>query len=61
MTKLRILGKLAHAIFLYPDQRVGQIISNAIGRHSAANASDTYYISNDDLLHVLREYNREAL
>lgn len=63
MTRLRILGKLLHACLLYPELRVGQIVSNAISRHGPPPASGRglFYIHDDLLLHALREYNKEAL
>lgn len=62
MKRFLILGKLAHACFLYPHLRVGQILSNAVEGHSASNVrGDLYYLDDDLLLHTLREYNKEAL
>lgn len=61
MKRFRVLLKLAHACALRPELRVGQIVSNAIGRHSAVSAQDIYFVDDDLLLYVLDTYNKEAL
>lgn len=48
-----VIDALEFAIGSYPEQRIGQVISNAL---RLAEIEDIFYIEDDDLLSVLYEY-----
>jgi len=63
--KVDILTALSHSMVRYPDQRVCQIIFNALdvqglARRADGSAADLFYITDDTLTDALNNYVSES-